>query len=216
MNLQKIVKIDEKLEKWADQKIPDLVPGPKLAVMVSLNMLVGDHLNEFVKCLRLADKTEWAKIVKEDYEMLEEAAIQATSDLVKRVVEFKIDRLDKQHNEVSALDILDPNFKMPTDHPWDENEIPRTVYFDKCAQCARQLARTLRQVVVMNRDELKNKEKPKLWLIGCLFEKTSNLIGAIIVAIIGGLIVAILIDIFGDFGWIERIKSVIYKILQLN
>lgn len=63
--------------------------------------------------------------------------------------------------------------------------------------------------------------RAKCWSIvkkitGWLFKKTSRLIGAIIVAIIGGLIVAVLIDIFGDFGWIERIKAFIYEIIQLN
>ena len=53
-------------------------------------------------------------------------------------------------------------------------------------------------------------------IIGWIFKKTSHVIGAVIIAIIGGLIVAILVDIFADFGWIERIKAVIYKILQLN
>ena len=53
-------------------------------------------------------------------------------------------------------------------------------------------------------------------IIGWIFKKTSHVIGAVIIAIIGGLIVAILFDIFADFGWVERIKAVIYKILQLN
>ncbi len=53
-------------------------------------------------------------------------------------------------------------------------------------------------------------------IFGWIFKKTSHVIGAVIIAIIGGLIVAILVDIFADFGWIERIKAVIYKILQLN
>ena len=54
----------------------------------------------------------------------------------------------------------------------------------------------------------------KCWRIvkkitGWLFKKTSCLIGAII----GSLIVAILIDVFGDFGWLEQIKAFIDKIL---
>ncbi len=49
-------------------------------------------------------------------------------------------------------------------------------------------------------------------IIGWIFKKTSHVIGAVIIAII----VVILVDIFADFGWIERIKAVIYKILQLN
>ncbi len=53
-------------------------------------------------------------------------------------------------------------------------------------------------------------------IIGWIFKKTSHVIGSVIIAIIGGLIVVILVDIFADFGWIERIKAVIYKILQLN
>ncbi len=43
MNLLTIGKIAKELEEWADQKIPELVPGPKLAVMVSLDRLVGDN-----------------------------------------------------------------------------------------------------------------------------------------------------------------------------
>ncbi len=66
-----------------------------------------------------------------------------------------------------------------------------------------------------------NSIRPKCWRIvkkitGWIFKKTSHVIGAVIIAIIVGLIVAILVDIFADFGWIERIKAVIYKILQLN
>lgn len=60
------------------------------------------------------------------------------------------------------------------------------------------------------------KEKEKFKIIGWLLKKTSRLVGAIIVAIIGGLIVAILIDIFGDFGWLEGIKTFIYKILHVT
>jgi len=147
MNLLTIGKIAKELEEWADQKIPKLVPGPKLAVMVSLNRLVGDHIDELITSLRVNGATECAKIVKEDYEKLKEAAKKATLDLVNRIFQFKTDKLNKQHNEVSASDILNPSFKMPTDKPWKDREIPRTVYFDECAQCARQLAQTLRQVV---------------------------------------------------------------------
>lgn len=50
---------------------------------------------------------------------------------------------------------------------------------------------------------------------GWIFKKTWHVIVAIIVAIIGSLIAAILLDIFGDFGWLERIKAFIYNILQL-
>jgi hypothetical protein len=142
-----IGKIAKEIEEWADQKIPELVPGPKLAVMVSLDRLVGSHLDELITSLRVNGATECAKIVKEDYEKLKEAAKKATLDLVERIVEFKIDKLNEQHNGVSASDILNPYFKMPTDKAWKDREIPRTVYFDECAQCARQLAQTLRQVV---------------------------------------------------------------------
>lgn len=146
MNLLTIEDIAKKLEKWADQKIPKLVPGPKLAVTVSLNRLLSGKVDALIKTLRLDGKTEWSKVMKEDYEKLQDAAKRATLDLTKRIVEFKLDKLNKQDNEVSALDILDPDFKMPTDKPWKDSEIPRTVYFDECAQCARQLARTLRQI----------------------------------------------------------------------
>ncbi|MBC8470958.1 MAG: hypothetical protein H8D56_15910 [Planctomycetes bacterium] len=58
--------------------------------------------------------------------------------------------------------------------------------------------------------------RAKCWRIikkipGWLFKKTWHLV----VIIIGGLIVAILIDIFGDFGWLERIKDFIYEILHI-
>jgi hypothetical protein len=66
MNLLTISKVVQKLEEWADHKIPELVPGPKLEVMVSLSRLVGDQLDELIKSLRLDGKTKWAKIVKED------------------------------------------------------------------------------------------------------------------------------------------------------
>ncbi len=146
MNFLTTIEIAQKLEEWADKKIPELVPGPKLGVIVSLNRLLSGKLDSVVKTLRLDGKAEWAKIVKEDYEKLQDAAKRATLDLTKRIVEFKLDRLDKRENGVSAFDILDPDFKMPTGEPWNDNEIPRTVYFDECAQCARQLARTFQQI----------------------------------------------------------------------
>jgi ABC-type phosphate transport system permease subunit len=45
-----------------------------------------------------------------------------------------------------------------------------------------------------------------------IFKKTWHLIVAIIVAIIGSLIAAILLDIFGNLGWTERITDFIYRI----
>jgi hypothetical protein len=172
MNLLTISKVVQKLEEWADHKIPELVPGPKLEVMVSLSRLVGDQLDELIKSLRLDGKTKWAKIVKEDYEKLKDATKQATSDSLKRIVEFKIDKLNKQHNEVSASDILNPYFKMPTDKPWKDREIPRTVYFDECAQCARQLAQTLRQVAKLLKEDQKPEEtEQKTTLFGKILEK---------------------------------------------
>lgn len=51
-------------------------------------------------------------------------------------------------------------------------------------------------------------------ITGWIFKKTSHFIGTLIVTIIGGLIVAILIDIFGDFGWLQSIKEFIYNILH--
>ncbi len=53
-------------------------------------------------------------------------------------------------------------------------------------------------------------------IIGWIFKKTFHLIIAIIITIIGGLIVAILIDIFGDFGWLEQSKTLIYNVLRLK
>ena len=49
-------------------------------------------------------------------------------------------------------------------------------------------------------------------IAGCIFKKTRHFIGAISVS----LIVAVLIAIFGEFGWLERIKAFIYNILQLE
>ena len=46
-------------------------------------------------------------------------------------------------------------------------------------------------------------------IIAWVFKKTSHLIFTIIV----GIIVTILIDICGDFGWLDNIKAFIYKIL---
>jgi hypothetical protein len=43
MNSLTIGEIARKLEDWADHKIPELVPRPKLEVMVSLSRLVGDN-----------------------------------------------------------------------------------------------------------------------------------------------------------------------------
>ena len=184
MNLLKINEMANKLEKWADQKIPELVAGPKLAVTVSLNRLLSGKVDALIKTLRLDDKTEWAKVIKEDYEKLQDAAKRATLDLTKRIVEFKIDRLNKQDNELSASDILDPDFKMPTDKPWKDSEIPRTVYFDECAQCARQLSRTLRQIAAKAEaiGELSTKASvsSRHWRIGTwlwrLYEKTLKVI----------------------------------------
>lgn len=71
------------------------------------------------------------------------------------------------------------------------------------------LGDTLHDVAKMARKELKNKKKPNLWIINWIFKKTSHLIVTIIV----GFIVAILIDISGDFGWLERVKTFVYNIL---
>jgi len=184
MNLLKINEMANKLEKWADQKIPELVLGPKLAVTVSLNRLLSGKVDALIKTLRLDGKTEWAKVIKEDYEKLEDAAKRATLDLTKCIVEFKLDRLNKQDNELSASDILDPDFKMPTDKPWKDSEIPRTVYFDECAQCARQLSRTLQQIAAKAEaiGELSTKASVSSmhWRIGTwlwrLYEKTLKVI----------------------------------------
>ncbi|MBW8039451.1 MAG: biotin transporter BioY [Planctomycetes bacterium] len=53
-------------------------------------------------------------------------------------------------------------------------------------------------------------------ITGWIFKKTSHFIWTLIVSIIAGLIVAVLVDIFGEFGWLERIKAFIYNILQLE
>jgi hypothetical protein len=45
-----------------------------------------------------------------------------------------------------------------------------------------------------------------------IIKKTLKIIGAIVIGIISSLIAAILIDIFGDFGWIVKIKTIIYHI----
>ena len=64
-------------------------------------------------------------------------------------------------------------------------------------------------------DNIQNKGKVKK-IIGRVFKKTSHLIITIIIAIIGGLIVVILVDIFNDFGWLERSKTFIYNVLRLK
>lgn len=43
-------------------------------------------------------------------------------------------------------------------------------------------------------------------IIGWIFKKTSNFICAVIITVVGTVIAAIVVDIFADFGWIERIK----------
>jgi len=53
-------------------------------------------------------------------------------------------------------------------------------------------------------------------IIGWVFKKTSHLIIAIIFVIISGLILAIVVDIFNDFGWLERSKTFIYNILRIK
>jgi len=60
--------------------------------------------------------------------------------------------------------------------------------------------------------QAKAENKGRLFIIGWLFEKMWYLIGAVIVS----LIVAIVVDIFGDFGWLDQIKAFIYNILQLK
>jgi hypothetical protein len=203
MNLLTTREITKKLEEWADQKIPELVPGPKLVVTVSLSRLVDDQLDELIKSLRLDGKTECAKIVKEDYEKLKDATKRATSDSLKRIIEFKKDRLDKQHNEISALDILEPNFKIPTDKPWKDNEILGTVYFDECAQCARQLAQTLRQVAKLLKEDQNPAEKKK-----GILRRLLKIIGAIV-----GFLAALFTCLGYLLGWLGPIKAFIGKIL---
>lgn len=53
-------------------------------------------------------------------------------------------------------------------------------------------------------------------IAGWIFKKTSHFIWTLIVTIIAGLIVAVLIDIFGEFGWLDRIKAFIEKIVWLE
>jgi hypothetical protein len=95
---------------------------------------------------------------------------------------------------------------------------------------AKNLAKKLRlleSIVESHREQFEIREKPaeteqkaapaKCWGIikripGWIFKKTSNLIGAIIVAIIATFVATILIDILGDFGWIGKIKIIIYNI----
>jgi len=68
---------------------------------------------------------------------------------------------------------------------------------------ARQVVETLHDIAQIAKKERKRR----------IVKKTSHLIYTIIVGVIVGLIVAILIDIFGEFGWLERIKAFIYNIL---
>jgi hypothetical protein len=45
-----------------------------------------------------------------------------------------------------------------------------------------------------------------------IFKKTSHFILTLIITIISGLLVAVVTDILGDFGWIGKIKIIIYNI----
>lgn len=189
MNLLKAIEIAGKLEKWTDQKIREFAHRPKSVVVVSLEGLLSDDVDALIKDLRIDGRIEWAKVIKEDYEKLQDVTKRATLDLIKRIVEFKIDRINTLYDAVSVSDILNPSFKIPTDTPWKESEIPKMVYFDECAQCAHQLVQTLRQVVKAVEEELVNKEPAvtgenaspaKYWGIGDwfwkLYEKTLKVI----------------------------------------
>ena len=50
-------------------------------------------------------------------------------------------------------------------------------------------------------------------IIGWIFKKTSHFIFAVFVTVVGTVIAAIVVDIFVDFGWFERIKTIVHNIL---
>lgn len=50
-------------------------------------------------------------------------------------------------------------------------------------------------------------------IIGWILKKTWHFVVTIIGAIVVGIIVTVVIDILGDFGWIEQIKAFIYNVL---
>jgi len=58
----------------------------------------------------------------------------------------------------------------------------------------------------------KAEERPKFSILGWMRKKIYHLLGVIIAS----LFVAILIDIFGDLGWLQQIKAFIYSIFQLE
>lgn len=158
-------------------------------------------------------------------------AIDNLPKLVKSVLQsYAPEHLDSFQKD------LDDLYRKAGDVDYERSKTGGEANILKCqAQtAAKNFAQELRLVngiVESLREQIENSKKPEETeqditpskrrgtikkITGWLFKKTSHVIGAIIVAIIGGLIVAILVDIFVDFGWLERIKAVIYKILQLN
>ncbi len=70
------------------------------------------------------------------------------------------------------------------------------------------LARKLRHLAQIAREELKNKEKVNSSITGWIFKKTSHLIAVII------FLLAALLTIFHYLGWLEPIRAFIYNILR--
>lgn len=75
------------------------------------------------------------------------------------------------------------------------------------------IAKELENAVTQKPPETEQKARsPLKKIIGWIFKKTSPLICAIIVTVIATIIATIIVGIFTDFGWIERIKTFIYRI----
>jgi len=78
----------------------------------------------------------------------------------------------------------------------DRQEEIRIAFDDVAADLAKQAAEPRR----------------KFSILGCIRKRLYHLVGATL----GALVVAILIDIFVDLGWLEQIKTFVYRILQLK
>ncbi|MBN2018824.1 MAG: hypothetical protein JW749_01215 [Sedimentisphaerales bacterium] len=98
----------------------------------------------------------------------------------------------------------------------DKDDFVLDLTFTRIVNNVKQLARRLRDAVSdgIEQNAAPAKRRGIKRIPGWIFEKTSHLIGAIIVATIGSIIAAILIDILADFGWIQSIKGFIYHIFR--
>jgi len=81
---------------------------------------------------------------------------------------------------------------------------------------ADQLKEKITRLTTSDKADLPAKSKKKGMakkIIGWIFKKASHFIFAVFVTIVGTVIAAIVVDIFADFGWIERIETIVRKIL---